>query len=65
MLIIYILLIYSVNVGSISLPALLNIKQVMAQRQVAGMWNAKDELPVMHGKNELLLLCLINKHILI
>jgi hypothetical protein len=33
-------------VGSISLPALLNIKQVMAQRQVAGMWNAKDELPV-------------------
>ena len=32
--------------GSISLPALLNIKQVMAQRQVAGMWNAKDELPV-------------------
>lgn len=35
-----------VNVGSISLPALLNIKQVMAQRQVAGMWNAKDELPI-------------------
>ncbi|KAI9555202.1 hypothetical protein GHT06_017717 [Daphnia sinensis] len=35
-----------INVGSISLPALLNIKQVMAQRQVAGMWNAKDELPI-------------------
>jgi hypothetical protein len=45
-----------VNVGSISLPALLNIKQVMAQRQVAGMWNAKDELPVVHGQNEIILL---------
>lgn len=36
----------SVNVGCLSLPALLNIKQVMVQRQVTGMWNAKDELPV-------------------
>jgi len=35
-----------VNVGCISLPALLNIKQVMVQRQVSGMWNAKDELPI-------------------
>ena len=43
--------IFSVNVGSVSLPALLNIKQVMAQRQVAGMWNAKDELPVVLFRN--------------
>jgi len=42
-----------VNVGSISLPALLNIKQVMAQRQVAGMWNAKDELPVLSNNQRL------------
>lgn len=35
-----------INVGSVSLPALLNIKQVMVQRQVTGMWNAKDELPI-------------------
>jgi len=37
---------YSLNAGCISLPALLNIKQVMLQRQVAGIWNGKDELPV-------------------
>jgi len=35
-----------VNAGSAALPALLNIKQVMQQRQVAGVWNAKDELPI-------------------
>ncbi len=35
-----------VNAGSSALPALLNIKQVMQQRQVAGVWNAKDELPI-------------------
>lgn len=35
-----------VNAGCTALPALLNIKQVMQQRQVAGVWNAKDELPV-------------------
>lgn len=37
-----------INAGCIALPALLNIKQVMQQRQVAGVWNpnAKDELPI-------------------
>lgn len=34
------------NAGCIALPALLNIKQVMQQRQVSGIWNGKDELPV-------------------
>jgi len=36
----------AVNAGCVALPALLNIKQVMLQRQVAGVWNAKDELPI-------------------
>jgi len=36
----------AVNAGCSALPALLNIKQVMQQRQVAGVWNAKDELPI-------------------
>lgn len=37
----------SVNAGCKTLPGLLNIKQVMQQRQVAGVWNsAKDELPI-------------------
>lgn len=35
-----------VNAGCIAIPALLNIKQVMIQRQVTGIWNGKDELPV-------------------
>ncbi|XP_014287912.1 E3 ubiquitin-protein ligase RMND5A isoform X1 [Halyomorpha halys] len=35
-----------VNAGCIALPALLNIKQVMQQRQVSGIWNGKDELPI-------------------
>ncbi len=35
-----------VNAGCTALPALLNIKQVMQQRQVSGVWNAKDELPI-------------------
>ncbi len=35
-----------INAGCTALPALLNIKQVMQQRQVAGVWNAKDELPI-------------------
>lgn len=35
-----------VNAGCAALPALLNIKQVMLQRQVTGIWNGKDELPV-------------------
>jgi hypothetical protein len=35
-----------VNAGCVALPALLNIKQVMQQRQVSAVWNAKDELPI-------------------
>lgn len=35
----------AVNAGCVALPALLNIKQVMQQRQVA-VWSAKDELPI-------------------
>uniref|UniRef100_A0A069DYV1 Putative e3 ubiquitin ligase n=1 Tax=Panstrongylus megistus TaxID=65343 RepID=A0A069DYV1_9HEMI len=35
-----------VSAGCIALPALLNIKQVMQQRQVSGIWNGKDELPI-------------------
>ncbi|KAL1122606.1 hypothetical protein AAG570_002936 [Ranatra chinensis] len=35
-----------INAGCIALPALLNIKQVMQQRQVSGIWNGKDELPI-------------------
>lgn len=35
-----------INSGCTAIPALLNIKQVMMQRQVAGIWNGKDELPV-------------------
>lgn len=37
---------FSINAGCAALPALLNIKQVMQQRQVDGIWNGKDELPV-------------------
>jgi len=36
----------SINAGCTALPALLNIKQVMQQRQVTGIWSGKDELPV-------------------
>ena len=39
-------LFFSINAGCTALPALLNIKQVMQQRQVTGIWNGKDELPV-------------------
>ncbi|XP_046386792.1 E3 ubiquitin-protein ligase RMND5A [Ischnura elegans] len=35
-----------INSGCTALPALLNIKQVMQQRQVTGIWNGKDELPI-------------------
>lgn len=35
-----------VNAGCTAIPALLNIKQVMMQRQVSGIWNGKDELPI-------------------
>ena len=34
------------NAGTIALPALLNIKQVMQQRKVTSVWSNKDELPV-------------------
>ncbi|KAL3279329.1 hypothetical protein HHI36_016836 [Cryptolaemus montrouzieri] len=34
------------NAGCAAIPALLNIKQVMMQRQVSGIWNGKDELPI-------------------
>ncbi|XP_045461446.1 E3 ubiquitin-protein ligase RMND5A [Harmonia axyridis] len=34
------------NAGCSAIPALLNIKQVMMQRQVGPMWNGKDELPI-------------------
>lgn len=35
-----------INAGCQAIPALLNIKQVMMQRQVTGIWNGKDELPI-------------------
>lgn len=35
-----------INAGCTAIPALLNIKQIMKDRQVAGIWNGKDELPV-------------------
>ncbi|KAK7572095.1 hypothetical protein V9T40_014567 [Parthenolecanium corni] len=35
-----------INAGCTALPALLNIKYVMQQRQVSSMWNGKDELPI-------------------
>jgi len=36
----------AVNAGCQALPTLLNIKSVMQQRQVPGVWKANDELPV-------------------
>ncbi|XP_001635200.2 E3 ubiquitin-protein ligase RMND5A [Nematostella vectensis] len=35
-----------ITAGCVALPSLLQIKQVMQQRQVAGVWSSKDELPV-------------------
>uniref|UniRef100_U5ENW0 Putative e3 ubiquitin ligase n=1 Tax=Corethrella appendiculata TaxID=1370023 RepID=U5ENW0_9DIPT len=35
-----------VNAGCKALPALLNLKQVMMSRQVTGIWNGRDELPI-------------------
>ncbi|XP_055594996.1 E3 ubiquitin-protein ligase RMND5A [Uranotaenia lowii] len=35
-----------VNAGCTALPALLNLKQVMQSRQVTGIWNGRDELPI-------------------
>lgn len=37
---------FSINAGCAALPALLNIKHVMQQRQVDDIWKGKDELPV-------------------
>jgi len=36
----------STRAGCTALPALLNIKQVMAARQCTDVWSAKDELPI-------------------
>ncbi|KAL4231136.1 E3 ubiquitin-protein transferase rmnd5a [Mactra antiquata] len=36
----------SIRAGCKALPPLLNIRQVMQQRQVSGVWTSKDELPV-------------------
>lgn len=36
----------SFDAGTVALPALLNIKQVMQQRQVTNVWSSKDELPI-------------------
>jgi hypothetical protein len=35
-----------VSAGCLALPSLLQIKQVMQQRQCCGVWTSKDELPV-------------------
>ncbi|GAB0099055.1 E3 ubiquitin-protein ligase RMND5A [Sergentomyia squamirostris] len=35
-----------VNAGCTALPALLNLTQVMLSRQVMGIWNGRDELPI-------------------
>ena len=35
-----------VTAGCVALPSLLQIRQVMQQRQVTGVWTSKDELPV-------------------
>lgn len=32
--------------GCMALPVLMNIKQVIEQRQCSGVWTHKDELPV-------------------
>lgn len=38
--------IFSFSAGCVALPALINIKAVIEQRQCTGVWNQKDELPV-------------------
>ena len=43
---------FSINAGCTALPTLLNIKQVMQQRQVNTVWNGKDELPVSKINNK-------------
>ncbi|KAL8175775.1 UNVERIFIED_CONTAM: E3 ubiquitin-protein transferase rmnd5a [Gekko kuhli] len=37
---------YSFSAGCVALPALINIKAVIEQRQCTGVWNQKDELPI-------------------
>lgn len=39
-------LITCINAGCQTIPALLNIKQVMMQRQVTGIWKGSEELPI-------------------
>lgn len=41
--------IYSFASGCMALPVLMNIKQVIEQRQCSGVWTHKDELPVMNS----------------
>ncbi|KAM6452125.1 protein RMD5 homolog A isoform X1 [Python bivittatus] len=36
----------SFSAGCVALPALINIKAVIEQRQCTGVWNQKDELPI-------------------
>ncbi|KPP70400.1 protein RMD5A-like [Scleropages formosus] len=36
----------SFSAGCVALPALINIKAVIEQRQCMGVWNQKDELPI-------------------
>lgn len=40
------LFLYSFASGCMALPVLMNIKQVIEQRQCSGVWTHKDELPV-------------------
>ena len=44
-----------VTAGCIALPSLLQIRQVMQQQQVSGVWTSKDELPVCWFPSKLLL----------
>lgn len=39
-------LVCSFSAGCVALPALINIKAVIEQRQCIGVWTQKDELPV-------------------
>lgn len=46
-----------INAGCVALPALLNLKQVMA-RQVQGIWTGRDELPVSFLRDLLGIFCI-------
>lgn len=39
-------LVVTFNAGCVALPALLNIRHLMRQKQVSGVWSCKDELPI-------------------